>query len=225
MNTSDLYKNTGKIALASRLSNNAREKMFSKFMKIMDPQPNHVVLDVGVTSDDQFPESNYFEKMYLYKEKIVCVGTEDGSHLEEKYPGIKFIKVYTGKPLPFKDKEFDIAFSNAVIEHVGNADAQRAFVKEVMRVSKSFFITTPNSWFPVEFHTALPLLHWLPKKMHRKIIFVLGEKYWSEEENLNILSKHALRSLFPADANVVMDTINLLGYPTNLIIYESTAKR
>jgi hypothetical protein len=219
VNTSDLYKNTGKIALASRMSLHIRKKMFSRFIKVMNPQPDAGILDVGVTSDDQYEESNYFEKLYPYKNKIVCVGTEDGGHLEEKYPGIKFIKVYTGKPLPFKDKEFDISFSNAVIEHVGNFDSQRAFVEEVMRVSRSFFITTPNSWFPVEFHTALPLLHWLPKKLHRKLIFSLGEKYWSQEENLNILSKREFRNLFPADAHVVADNINVLGYPTNLIMY------
>jgi SAM-dependent methyltransferase len=219
VNTSHLYKNTGKIALASKLSINAREKMLSKFMKTMNPQPNHIVLDVGVTSDDQYPESNYFEKVYPYKEKIICVGTEDGGHLEEKYPGIKFIKVYSGKPLPFDDNKFDIAFSNAVIEHVGSAESQRAFAKEIIRVSKSFFITTPNSWFPVEFHTALPFLHWLPKNLHRKIIFALGEKFWSEEDNLNILSKREFRNLFPQGMNVIVDSINLFGYPTNLIAY------
>lgn len=222
MNPSVYYKDTGKIGLASKLSLHFRTKMFSKFMEAMKPQPNHTVLDVGVTSDDQHPESNYFEKMYPYKENVVCVGTEDGAHLEEKYPRIKFIKVYSGKPLPFNDKEFDIAFSNAVIEHVGNAEAQRAFVKEIMRVSKQFFITTPNSWFPIEFHTALPLLHWLPKKLYRGTLSILGEKYWSEEENLNMLSKREFRNLFSEDANVFADSVGLLGFPTNLIIYRNS---
>jgi SAM-dependent methyltransferase len=225
MNTSNFYKNTGKIPLASKLSFKAREKMLSKFMKTMNPQPNHVVLDVGVTSDDQYPESNFFEKFYPYKDKIVCVGTEDGEYLEKKYPGIEFIKVYSGKPLPFEDKKFDIVFSNAVIEHVGSVERQRAFVKEIIRVSKSFFMTTPNGWFPVEFHTALPLLHWLPQKLHRKIIFALGEKFWSEEDNLNILTKREFLALFPTDMNVVFDSVSLFGYPTNLIIYGNSFRQ
>lgn len=185
----------------------------------MKPQPNHTILDVGVTIDDQYPESNFFEKMYPYKEKIVCVGTEDGGHLEQKYPGIKFIKVFSGSLLPFEDKNFDVAFSNAVIEHVGSVESQRAFVKEIIRVSKSFFITTPNRWFPIEFHTALPLLHWLPKKFYREVLFLLGEKYWNKEENLNLLSKREFRNLFPKDAQIVVDSIVLLGYSTNYVIY------
>ena len=219
MNTSDLYKNTGKIALASKLSLQTRKKMYSMFNEVIKPAPSHKVLDIGVTSDDQYPESNYFEKMYPYKDNIVCVGTEDGSFLEEKYPGIRYIKVYAGDPLPFVDKEFDIAFSNAVIEHVGGLREQAAFVREIIRVSKSFFITTPNRWFPVEFHTAIPLLHWLPKPLHRRILQSIGELYWSKEENLNILSMKEFSSLFPGEVRIVRNSVSLFGFPTNLIIY------
>jgi SAM-dependent methyltransferase len=219
LGTSGLYKNTGKIALASKLSLRTRNKMFAEFMKTMLPQPEHLVLDVGVTSDEKYPESNYFEKMYPYKDKVVCVGTEDGYHLEQQYPGIKYTKVYSGEPLPFGNGEFDITFSNAVIEHVGSWADQKFFVSEIVRVSKSFFITTPNRWFPVEFHTAIPLLHWFPKKVHRSILHAFGEKFWSREENLNILSMREFHSLFPADVKINMSNVKLFGYPTNLIIY------
>jgi len=219
MRTSNLYKNTGKIPIASRLSLHYRKLMFSRFMKYLLPESHHLILDVGVTSDDRFVESNYFEKMYPYKDKIVCVGTEDGSHLEEKYPGIQFIQVYPDMPLPFEDKKFDIVFSNAVIEHVGSKDAQMQFVREIIRVSNSFFITTPNRWFPIEFHTVVPFLHWLPKPMYRKVLSSFGEKFWSKEENLNLLSKREFRQLFPKGTKLLMDSIDMLGYPTNLIAY------
>jgi SAM-dependent methyltransferase len=220
MSDSPFYKDTGKIGLASQISMQFREKMFRKFMSVMGPDASLKVLDVGVTSDDKYQESNYFEKLYPYKEKIVCVGTEDGTHLESKYPGLKFIKVISGEPLPFGDNEFDIAFSNAVIEHVGNTDSQRAFVKEILRASKSFFLTTPNRWFPVEFHTALPLLHFLPKKLYRRVLDAFGESYWSKEENLNLLSRNELRALFPEKTTVKMDGINMFGITTNLIAYQ-----
>lgn len=220
MNSSPFYKNTGKIFLASNISFQFRKKMFHKFMDAMQPQPHHLILDIGVTSDDTFQESNYFEKMYPYKNKVICVGTENGKHLETKYPGLRFQKVVPGQPLPFANKTFDIAFSNAVLEHVGNTTAQVNFIQEMVRVSNSFFITTPNRWFPVELHTAIPLLHFLPKNIYRKILSIMGETYWSKEENLNLLSRGELQLLFKDTPDVVIGSIKMLWLSTNLIAYK-----
>ena len=221
MNNSPYYKDTGKIALASKISVQFREKMFARFMANMRPDVKQKVLDIGVTSDERYQESNYFEGLYPYKDKIVCVGTEDGSHLETKYPGIKFIQIIPHEHLPFNDNEFDIAFSNAVIEHVGSRESQRAFILEMLRVSRSFFLTTPNRWFPIELHTAIPFLHYLPPKIYRNILAGMGETYWSKEENLNLLSKKDLLALFPKDVDVFIDNVQLLGLSTNLIAYGS----
>lgn len=219
MNESPYYKDTGKVAFASRISMHIRRKMFTMFMTVIKPNENHKVLDIGVTSDTKYQESNYFEKLYPFKDKIVCVGTEDGSHLETQHLGIQFIQIVPQAPLPFQDREFDIAFCNAVIEHVGDSGEQNNFINEMLRVSNSFFITTPNRWYPVEFHTAIPLLHFLPKKNYRKILSLIGEAYWSKEENLNLLSKKELRALFPKDSNVIIDSVRLLGLSTNLVAY------
>jgi hypothetical protein len=224
MNSSPYYKDTGKIALASKISVQFREKMFAKFMSNIKPDSKQTVLDIGVTSDDSFHESNYFERLYPHKERITCVGTEDGSYLETKYPGMKFIPIKPQVPLPFSNNEFDIAFSNAVIEHVGCWENQRAFILEMLRVSRSFFVTTPNRWFPVELHTALPLMHYLPKSVYRKILAKLGESYWSKEENLNLLSRKELKDLFPEHINVIIDDVRIFGISTNLIAYGNSSQ-
>jgi hypothetical protein len=39
---------------------------------------------------------------------------------------------------------------------------------EIMRVGKKWFITTPNRWFPFEFHLRLPVVSWLPYKIMNK---------------------------------------------------------
>jgi len=222
MNESPYYEDVAKIAkLASRISLHFRKKMFEKFLSAMQPQEDYKVLDLGVTNDDRFQESNYFEKLYPYKKNLVCAGVEDGSFLEAKYPGVHFVSVEPHKPLPFADQEFDIVFSNAVIEHVGNQADQKAFVKEMLRVSRAFFLTTPNRWFPIEFHTGWPLLHYLPKHIHRSILSGLGKAYWSKEENLNLLSANELQRLFPENLRVSLSNIRLAGLVTNLIVYGS----
>ena len=75
-----------------------------------------------------------------------------------------------GRALPFRDGAFDVVFSNSVIEHVGGAASQERFAREVARVGRSFWVQTPNRWFPVEQHLLTPLVHWLPKPWQRAIV-------------------------------------------------------
>ena len=89
------------------------------------------------------------------------------------YPGIEYIKIFAGKPLPFKDREFDIIYSNAVLEHVGSPDARRHFIEEALRVARKAFITVPNRWFPIDPHTGIPLLHF-NKHLYRSALKPLG---------------------------------------------------
>jgi len=177
--------------------------MYKIFIEKFKPSAETTILDVGVTCDRDNIGSNYFEQFYPYKEQITCVGTEDAFWLEERYPGLKFHKVEPHSKLPFKDQQFDIAFSSAVIEHVGNSAAQQKFVDELRRVSKNFFITTPNRWFPVETHTMLPLIHYLPVKWWRKCLALLGYDYYSLESNLNLLHRKGLMNLFLNDGQIV----------------------
>jgi hypothetical protein len=75
-----------------------------------------------------------------------------------------------GRALPFRDRVFDVVFSNSVIEHVGDAASQRRFAQEVMRVGEAYWVQTPNRWFPVEQHLLTPLIHWLPRAWQRAIV-------------------------------------------------------
>jgi 2-polyprenyl-3-methyl-5-hydroxy-6-metoxy-1,4-benzoquinol methylase len=92
--------------------------------------------------------------------------------------------------LPFADDSFDLVLSNAVIEHVGDEQAQRRFAEEHARVGKSWIITTPNRWFPVESHTNAILRHWLPAWRAKQSIFT------------RLLSIDEFRRLLPKDASM-----------------------
>jgi SAM-dependent methyltransferase len=209
------YQNS--TGLASRISWHIRQKMFRAFMEHFQPGPEMSILDVGVTSDNSFQESNYFEQLYPYPHRITCVGTEDGSHLEARYSGLTYRRVQPGSPLPFARAAFDIVFSNAVIEHVGSRAAQAQFVRELGRVGKAFFITTPNRWFPVEHHSGLPLLHFMPAKAYRRILRVTPYRYWAQEENLNILTEAELAALFPVGWQAAIKKIRVAGVCSNLV--------
>jgi len=67
------------------------------------------------------------------------------------------------RQLPYRDRAAGCVVSNAVIEHVGGLEDQRAFVAEHQRVGEAWVITTPNRWFPVESHTSVLFRHWSPR--------------------------------------------------------------
>jgi hypothetical protein len=58
----------------------------------------------------------------------------------DKYDLPNFVRADATKPLPFKDKEFDIAVLGEIVEHTDNPVE---VVREAMRVSKKLIITVP----------------------------------------------------------------------------------
>jgi SAM-dependent methyltransferase len=171
---------------AIKVSTKNRQKKYSYFLEQMQPGKDTKILDVGFTDDDPYPGINFLERNYPYKKNITALGIEDAPTFTKNFPEVKVV-LYDGNYFPFVDKEFDIAWSNAVIEHVGEYDKQLLFLSELLRTSKSIFITTPNRWFPIEVHTRLPFLHYLPKKYFDKILRVLG-KTWASGDYMNLLS-------------------------------------
>ncbi len=203
--------------LVSKISWNARKAMFKSLMRMALPTPETKVLDIGVTSDRR-EDCNFFERLYPYPQRLTAVGLEDASFLEEEFPGVTYVRA-DGLNLPFPDKSFDLVFSSAVIEHVGSRDRQRAFVQELSRVGHTLCITTPNRWYPIEFHTILPLVHWLPPTWFRTIARWLGKHFYAQEENLNLLTRKELRAMFPANAEITEAHHRLLGFVSNLVFY------
>lgn len=212
-----LYVQENLGGFVSKVSWDARQKMFKSLIKIANPTPQTTILDVGVTSDRRL-DSNFFEKLYPYSHQITAVGMEDATFLEKEYTGLKFVQA-DGLNLPFPDQSFDLVVSFAVIEHVGSRSRQKAFVRELCRVGKTCFITTPNRWYPLEFHTILPFVHWLPPSWFRKILTFLGQGFFAKEENLNLLSEKEFLSLVPADSKITISYFRLLGLVSNLLFY------
>lgn len=105
------------------------------------------------------------------------------------------------------DHQYDVAFSNSVIEHVGNLYQQNQFAKEIKRVASCFVLQTPNRYFPMEPHFYVPFFPFIPLGvrtwLHRR--FRLG---WFAPEpgelkaridcdEIRLLTRKELKLLFP----------------------------
>ena len=147
--------------LSDRRHVEARETKLRDFLRLCNPSSAESVLDVGVLGVEEYSAANFFLRAYPHPEMLTALSIEDCQELRTRYPLVRFV-TYDGRRFPFADKSFDVCHSNAVVEHVGDADRQRQFVSEMVRVARRGFFTTPNRWFPVELHTKIPFLHYLP---------------------------------------------------------------
>ena len=218
-NIDSIYYRDGASMPASRyLMAKARNEMFSLFMSELKPTRDTTVLDLGV-SDEETDEANVLEKRYPYQDRLTCAGLGNGQTVLSSYPGIQFIQIFAGKPLPFADKQFDIVHSNAVLEHVGGPDERRRFLLEALRIAKAVFIAVPNRWFPVEHHTGLPGIHF-NKALFRSALRNTKLGYWTDPRNLEFLSKSLLMREWPGKTKpkLVYTGLKLGPFSSNIAI-------
>jgi hypothetical protein len=184
-------------------------------MAEMRPAPEDRILDVGVTDTD-WRSSNFLEANYPWPDHITAVGLEPMPTFARLFRSVDFV-VADGRNLPFSDGSFDIGFSNAVIEHVGGIAEQRAFVAEMVRTCRRVFIATPNAGFPVDPHTLLPFVHWLPRRLRHQVLRATGNAHWASEAALRPLGANEFMSFFPPESRVRIARQRVLGLTTVLI--------
>jgi hypothetical protein len=178
-------------------------------------------IDIGTTSDIENKSSNFIIKNLNIKQTKITSLTDQKINDVFFYKKIKksITDDYTNEEI--LSIKSDLVVSNATIEHVGSYKNQLKMIENVINLAKKIFIiTTPNRYHFLDFHTKLPFLHWLPKKVHRYILSLLGINFFSKEENLNLLSSKELDNMMQDInfKNYKIIKINFLGLCSNLIL-------
>jgi hypothetical protein len=214
------YQNVRDHSLAHRIGYVARSRVYDLFLSLTQPCPNSRILDIGVTDDVASPAANLLEQLYPYPGQLVCVGLSDGAIVKAKYPNISYEQIRPAESLPFGNEEFDIVYSNAVLEHVGSLKRQAQFVAEACRVARSVFMVVPNRLFPVEVHTGIPLLHYLPQPLFRNLFRRTPFPFWSHESNLNYISVGGLKRVFqPYEPKLFYAGVGWGPFRSNIVAY------
>jgi hypothetical protein len=127
------------------------------------------ILDVGGEPD--YWENSIGRAKDIYQHcEIVCVNPKT---LEAHHKNVRCVIGNATDMSEFEDKSFDIVFSNAVIEHVGDFKKQAEMAANVQRIGHNYFVHSANYYFPIEPHYFFPFANRLPYSMQNIIA-----RYW-----------------------------------------------
>ena len=195
-----------------------RQKIFESYFQEMLVNKPIKILDVGGTFD-------FWKQMGYDKNTNVQILLLNLMAEQVDSENIRSIVGDACDLSQFCDKQFDIVFSNSVIEHVGNHQRQIVMAKEILRVGKNYFVQTPNYWFPFEPHFLIFGFQYLPVSMKAFLVqkFNFGwlgrqndkKKALELADSVHLLSKRRLKKLFP-DSIIVNEYF--LGLTKSMIL-------
>lgn len=203
-----------------RLSARSRAAKLAMLGQLIGTNPAPRVLDLG----GQVESARPLLELLPEGARVVVVNVTADEIRRTRAEGLPVRPVVgDARTLPFPDRAFDLVYSNAVIEHLGSEAAQYEMAGEIQRVGRTWFVTTPNRWFPFEFHTRLPLVSWLPPPLLRRSAAAFSynhvrRRYMSgnDQSDLCLLSARRLQRMFPS-SRLVKNRITL--WPETLTVY------
>jgi SAM-dependent methyltransferase len=202
-------------SLASRM----RAKRHEMFTSLLDGLPRPLrILDVGGTKA-------VWESMGLTDRPDVQITILNLALEKSDYSNVRSTTGDARDMRQFSDGDFDVVYSNSVIEHVGDGEHMIRMASEIRRVGKRYFVQTPNRYFPIEPHFLFPMFQFLPIPLRVLLLqnFSLGwisresDRQRAEEavRSVNLLSRAELQGLFP-DGTMVEE--RLFGLTKSLLV-------
>ena len=146
------------------ISNRFRTRRFQRFEALVATLPRPLrILDVGGTNQ-------FWENRGWADRSDVQIFSLNLEAEEQRHENITPLAGDATNLAQFADGSFEVAFSNSVIEHLFTFEQQRRMASEIQRVSKSYWVQTPNYWFPMEPHFHVPGWQWMPLSLRIAMI-------------------------------------------------------
>jgi ubiquinone/menaquinone biosynthesis C-methylase UbiE len=122
------------------------------------------ILDLGCGS-------GHIAEFFSHANEVIAADVVDQITVARKRQ-LQFRKI-DAVSLPFEDGSFDIVIYNHVISCVADQYGQLKEIYRVLKKTGICYFASSNRYFPVEGFTKLPLLHYLPNRMFRRLYKII----------------------------------------------------
>jgi hypothetical protein len=218
----EILSTTGEVGMLFRFADNGDERSAAyrfrrdrvrKFAELLAPVRGELrILDVGGSAEFW---SAYRDEL----QRPAAITVLNRSFGEQPHlPWITYVSGDACDLHMFADQQFDMCFSNSVIEHI-DADGQFRMAQEIRRVGRGYFVQTPNAHFPIEPHFLVPGWQFMPVALRARLL-QLRDWGWMKRtpdplrarevvESILLLTANQLRRLFP-DGRIYRERIGPL---------------
>ncbi|MGH7336124.1 MAG: methyltransferase domain-containing protein [Myxococcota bacterium] len=217
--------NTSSRSVATRL----RRRRFRLVLDLLADLPGPIaVLDVG-------GRQAYWDSVLPAEAPIATRLTITLLNLEPlavSRPGMTAVVGDARSLVRYRENQFDLVFSNSMIEHVETFEEQRQIAAEIRRVGRRYCVQTPNRYFPIEPHFLFPGFQFLPLAARVALVrrFRLGwcprlpdaEQARACVQSIRLLTRREVRSLFP---EAVLYQERFLGWVKSFVAYTEDTHR
>jgi SAM-dependent methyltransferase len=195
----------------SHYSASVRRKRGILFNQLFNPTEETKILDLGGGDGTLIKNTVPFIKN-------IYIADINRNDLEKaKQWGFKTLELDETGKIPCSMNEYDIIFSNSVIEHVTvnkediykyttnkafrkvAFERQKIFASEIQAKCGKYYVQTPYKYFLIESHSWLPgLIVLFPRKLQFRILSITN-KFWPKktEPDWHLLTISDMKELFP----------------------------
>jgi len=183
----NIFRKITNIENSNSITTKIRQENFRIFKTLALSYNRKVkILDLGGTQE-------YWEMMKYTDPNLIEITLINLDDTRVTLPNFSLVKMNV-LDLDISKLECDIIFSHSLIEHISNKER---FAKMIRDSGKSYFIQTPNKYFPIEPHFLVPLFQFFPIWLKFWYIETFRKESLHEVESINLLSRGDLMKLFP----------------------------
>jgi hypothetical protein len=197
-------------SLYARIFRIWRRRRFAWFLRRLAPRPEETLLDVGGVPSFWTAQPQPVARIDTLNVHPVPWDAARHPHHQIR------VLVGDGCALNLGAGEYDIGFSNSVIEHVGSWERQQQFAAELRRVARRLWVQTPAFACPFEPHYLTPFIHYLPPSWRRHLARNFTVWGWLVRptpaqvefmvSTTRLLGKAEMRELFP-DCDILTERL------------------